>query len=163
MSRQFASALDVILHHEGGYVFHPHDPGGETNFGISKRQFPGEDITNLTRERAAEIYREHYWSKIRGDDLTPAVALICFDAAVNQGVSFAIKTMQRAARVSVDGALGPVTLAALNRADQRTIVREVAAFRIHRYMLLDDLDDTFGLGWARRIVDVLDRALRMLP
>ena len=28
---------DVALHHEGGYVNHPNDPGGETNLGVTKR------------------------------------------------------------------------------------------------------------------------------
>ena len=28
----------------GGYVNHPSDPGGETNFGITKRSYPAEDI-----------------------------------------------------------------------------------------------------------------------
>ena len=43
--------------HEGGYINHPDDPGGETNFGISKKQFPKLDIKNLTRKDAKEIYK----------------------------------------------------------------------------------------------------------
>ena len=33
----FDEIIEVVLHHEGGYVNDPKDPGGETNFGIAKR------------------------------------------------------------------------------------------------------------------------------
>lgn len=33
----FDIAFDRLLGHEGGYVNDPEDPGGETNWGISKR------------------------------------------------------------------------------------------------------------------------------
>ena len=37
--KQFNSCLEIILHHEGGYVNHPADPGGETNLGVTKRVY----------------------------------------------------------------------------------------------------------------------------
>ena len=30
----FDECLKLVLHHEGGYVNHPKDPGGETNMGV---------------------------------------------------------------------------------------------------------------------------------
>jgi hypothetical protein len=51
----FDEAVKMVLKHEGGYVNHPSDPGGETNFGISKRAYPEVDIANLTEEEAAEF------------------------------------------------------------------------------------------------------------
>ncbi len=33
----FEKALETILHHEGGFVNHPRDPGGMTNLGVTKR------------------------------------------------------------------------------------------------------------------------------
>ena len=39
MSNKFSEALEIILHHEGGYVNHPKDPGGETNLGVTKRVY----------------------------------------------------------------------------------------------------------------------------
>ena len=33
------SALAMLLHHEGGYINHPKDPGGETNLGVTKRVY----------------------------------------------------------------------------------------------------------------------------
>src|ERR1044072_8557468 len=95
MTPAFKSAVEIILAHEGGYSFDPRDPGGETNFGISKRQYPNLNIKDLTRERAKAIYFSDYWNKVRGDSLPFGVALVAFDYAVNAGVSTAIKALQR--------------------------------------------------------------------
>ena len=46
----FDDIIKVVLHHEGGYVNDPQDPGGETNFGIAKRSHPDVDIKNLTED-----------------------------------------------------------------------------------------------------------------
>ena len=50
MLTNFDDIIEVVLHHEGGYVNDPKDPGGETNFGIAKRSHPDVDIKNLTKE-----------------------------------------------------------------------------------------------------------------
>ena len=55
MLTDFNDIIEVVLHHEGGYVNDPVDPGGETNFGIAKRSHPDVDIANLTKEGAKEI------------------------------------------------------------------------------------------------------------
>ena len=31
INKEYNRCLEMILHHEGGYVDHPDDPGGETN------------------------------------------------------------------------------------------------------------------------------------
>ena len=33
----YDQAFDKVVGHEGGYVNHPSDPGGETKFGVSDR------------------------------------------------------------------------------------------------------------------------------
>lgn len=107
---KFDKAMKFTLRWEGGYIDHPTDPGGETNFGIAKRSHPNVDIKNLTEEGAKEIYREKYWNKIKGDELAPAVALAVMDYAVNSGTSRAAKTLQKVVSAIVDGAIGPNTL-----------------------------------------------------
>ena len=57
MKSNFDRCMNEVFAHEGGYVNDPHDTGGETNMGISKRAYPHEDIKGMTRARAAEIYR----------------------------------------------------------------------------------------------------------
>ncbi|UCD23789.1 MAG: hypothetical protein JSW51_12245, partial [Gemmatimonadota bacterium] len=46
MSKKFDWALACVLHHEGGFVNNPNDPGGATDFGVSLRflRSVGEDI-----------------------------------------------------------------------------------------------------------------------
>ena len=55
----FSKCLEVILHHEGGYVNHPKDPGGETNLGVTKRvyeDFGGtKDMKELTSRLVTNI------------------------------------------------------------------------------------------------------------
>ncbi len=46
-----------VFPHEGGYTNDPRDPGGETNWGISKRAYPNLDIKNLAMEEAKRIYK----------------------------------------------------------------------------------------------------------
>lgn len=111
----FDPAIELVLKHEGGYVNDPHDPGGETNYGIAKRSHPDEDIKNLTVERAKEIYHDEYWQAIRGDDIKQqCVANNLLDAAVNTGVRTASRQIQRLVSVTDDGHIGPVSIDAIN-------------------------------------------------
>ena len=36
MTGNFEKCLEYVLHHEGGFVDHPQDPGGATNLGCTK-------------------------------------------------------------------------------------------------------------------------------
>jgi lysozyme family protein len=79
----FNISIETILTNEDGYVFNPNDPGGETNYGISKRAYPNLDIKNLTRDAAKEIYRRDFW---RYDSIVNQdVATKIFDIGANQG------------------------------------------------------------------------------
>lgn len=86
----FDQALAFVLEREGGYVNDPADPGGETNFGISKRAYPTIDIRHLTPELAGAIYFRDYWSAAGCETLAPDLALLVFDTAVNCGVTRAM-------------------------------------------------------------------------
>ena len=109
----FDKCVKVILNNEGGYVNNPHDPGGETNFGITKRNYPELDIKNLTREQAKAIYHEKYWRPMKLDDLPESVALEVFDFGVNAGPTVSIKLLQGLLKVVADGIIGPLTLKAI--------------------------------------------------
>lgn len=86
----FEPAIELVLKHEGGYTAGlPDDPGGETNFGISKRAFPELDIKNLTREQAIDVYKENYWKRYMEVQEDQRVANCFLDCAVNQGPSAA--------------------------------------------------------------------------
>jgi lysozyme family protein len=153
----FDAAFDALLGHEGGYSHHPSDPGGETMWGITRRVATQEgyagEMRMLPRDTAKAIYRKRYWNAIRADELPAALRYALFDAAVNSGVSQAVKWLQRAVDVQDDGILGPMTLAAAQRADAGAAVRMVAT----RLDFMTSLPTwgAFGRGWARRIASVL--------
>lgn len=107
-----SDALAFTLGEEGGYVNDPRDPGGETNFGISKRAYPAEDIASLTKERAQSLMVRDYWNPCRCAHLPQKLATAVFDFAVNSGVSRAVKELQKVLGVGVDGIVGPATIAA---------------------------------------------------
>jgi lysozyme family protein len=146
----FDAAFDALIGHEGGYVNDPRDPGGETNWGISKRSYPAVNIKALTRDGAKAIYKRDFWDKVRGDELPYPVAFNLFDGAVNSGVIRSIMWMQAAAGVADDGKFGPITLGAILAADPD---RLAARYNGLRLKFMTDLSTwpTFGKGWARRI------------
>lgn len=162
MSDAFANALAHVLIHEGGYVDHPDDPGGATNFGITLatlqswrgRSVTKADVRALTKGEAGEIYKARYWDSCRCDELPGPVAFIVFDAAVNHGVGRVARILQEALDVTADGRIGPVTIAAANTADPRALVCEIAARRMVLYASLAHFR-TFGLGWSRRLMGTL--------
>ena len=92
----FSKALQFVLKWEGGYEYDPNDPGGETNFGISKHAYPDLDIRNLTPAQAMGIYKADYWNKIDGDNQPYPQVLAYFDTAVNDGVSRSLGWIQQA-------------------------------------------------------------------
>src|SRR5574343_228862 len=86
-------AIERLLAREGGYSDNAADRGGKTNSGISSKAYPNLDVSKLTREQAADIYKRDYWDAIGADQLDPAVREIAFDAAVNHGVGTARKML----------------------------------------------------------------------
>lgn len=153
----YEEAFERLIGHEGGYVNHPSDPGGETKYGISKRSYPGEDIAGMTLARAKDIYYRDYWGKAGCDLVPPAVKFDLFDMAVNSGVGTAIRTLQRAVGVEDDGVIGPVTIQAIGSLSGPQFV---ARFNGHRLQYLSALSTwpAFGRGWANRIAKNLMEA-----
>ena len=154
----FNEIIEVVLHHEGGYVNDPKDPGGETNFGIAKRSHPDVDIKNLTKDGAKEIYKEHYWDRNKVESLSEELRHIYFDMCVNQGRGRAVKILQKAANAKgadlvVDGGMGPKTIAAMEGVE----LQRVRAYRVKYYADLvtrkPDLEK-FYFGWFRRALEV---------
>lgn len=155
----FDKLIERVLGHEGGYVDDPHDPGGETRWGISKRAYPDLDIRNLSREGAIEICRHDYWDRIRGNELPPAIAFQVLDAAVNHGTQTAIRWLQRAAGANEDGFLGPRTMLALRTTLPLELLARFNAARLSFYADLSTFG-RFGKGWARRVAENLVYGVR---
>jgi len=157
----FDIAVELILKHEGGYINHSSDPGGETNYGISKRAYPDVDIANLTKEDATAIYKRDYWDRIAGDDLPFAVGIVVVDYAVNSGVSRASKALQLAVDATPDGVIGPMTLKAVRAHFEQDVVKKVTHSR-QQFVRSLLTYKTFGKGWERRIDETRAFALEHL-
>jgi len=84
----FQRDIPLIFAHEGGAktTDYPHDPGGLTQYGLSKRANPDLDIGHLTEAQAATAYDARYWTPAGCQALPEPLALNVFDAAVNLGV-----------------------------------------------------------------------------
>lgn len=150
----FETAFDRLISNEGGYVFHSADPGGETNWGISKRSYPDLNIKALTREDAKSIYQRDFWLKGQMDQFDFAIAFQAFDAAVNHGISRAIKLLQQAAGAVPDGVIGAQTVKAIHTKSVTDMLLLIIAYRIKYWTSLPTWN-TFGRGWANRAADDL--------
>lgn len=168
MKDNFDAALKAILHHEGGFVNHPADPGGMTNLGVTKtvwEEWVGHPVDEkqmraLTPELVAPLYKKKYWDKIKGDDLPDGVDYAVFDAAVNSGPGRAAKWLQGCVGVEQDGGIGPKTLAAVAAFDPKELVEDYAKRRLSFLMDLPHWG-TFGKGWSRRVAEVQNTASSM--
>lgn len=141
-------AEDIVAR-EGGYVNDPDDPGGATNFGVTIHTMrrlgldldrdgaiTPRDVRRLTRAQAIDIFLKHYFERPLVAELPRALQSSVFDMYVNAG-SNAVKILQRLLRqmgfeVTVDGALGPQSLAAVRAAYEAAPDHLVNAYGIAR-------------------------------
>ena len=152
MSNIFNAAVDWIMQMEGGLHDDPNDPGGLTNLGIALERHPemtAQQIRALTPVTAAPIYYREYFVPMHGPELPDWAAWVALDSAVNQGVHEATLILQRAAGVIADGQIGPITLQAVGRADEKrflatfTAQRDIAYSNSHSWR-------RYGDGWVTR-------------
>ena len=147
----FELAIPVTLAWEGGYSCDPSDPGGETNFGISKRSYPDVDIRNLTREEACAIYRRDFWSY---DGIeSQAIATKLFDTGVNLGTHRAVSYMQTIVGVPADGKYGPLTQGGINGTEESATLTAFRRRLVEYYQTLVQqrpASQKFLAGWLRR-------------
>ena len=146
MKDNFNSAVEKVFTWEGGYSNHPQDPGGPTNYGITIADVKAyinpnatdNDVKNITKAQAKEIYRTKYWktSYYDCDKLASGVDLAVFDFGVNSGPSRAKKYLD----LSVGGP------------DEET-VNKIFDYR-EKFLRGLSTFPTFGNGWLNRIKDM---------
>lgn len=165
----FQKAFDRTIGYEGGYGFDPRDTGGETNWGITKRDYPHLDIKALTKAEAEEIYRRDYWGRLRLDALVDDdVAAEIFDTGVNCGLQTASRIAQRAcnalgSHLIVDGYLGPLSFAAIELATQKcktTLLVVLNCLQAARYVELTEKNETLKIflkGWINNRVQLVQK------
>lgn len=186
-STDFEKCLTHVFGNEGGYANVKGDRGGATNMGITagtlkRANAQGivtcNDVKLLTRDEAATIYEKLYWRPCKADQMEWPLDLLHFDAAVNHGTGGAAKLLQKAINkiagtsVSVDGAVGPLTLAALNRLlatgeNQRKnlyvfcrVYLDIRRDYFHAIVAKNQTQKKFLRGWLNRcdkLQDVVER------
>ncbi|ENX33921.1 hypothetical protein F889_02585 [Acinetobacter colistiniresistens] len=154
MAKTFQDALKRVLKHEGGYVNHPSDPGGETNYGITKAtaQYYGYkgSMKDIPMDMVERIYKNQFWDALSCDSFPFSFAFQYFDAGVNHGLVNARKILQRALGVKDDGIVGLITLNEVRKQPQFALISLFNAERIQFYTRIKTFN-TFGKGWMSRV------------
>lgn len=93
---------------------------------------------------------EACWCDASAEAMPPALALMHFDCAVNQGANRAIRFLQQTLNVEADGEIGPITLRAAQMANPSEALKTYAALRENHYESLPHFW-RFGRGWLNRL------------
>ena len=172
--------IQDVIEREGGYVNHPADRGGPTNWGITqsvaRQQGFAGDMRTLPQSEAIAIYNRLYWispgfAKIARH--APKLAAELFDTGINMGTGTATGFLQRALNalnrnasdypdIAVDRRVGPVTLAALASflklrgvGGEKVLLKSIEALQGAHYLRLAETrpsQEVFLYGWlANRI------------
>lgn len=147
----FDKAFDTLLPFEGTeFTEYKNDAGGPTKYGISAAANPGVDIINLDKDGAKVIYKRKYWDAAHCDDMPERLKYIMFDTEVNEGEVEAVKILQHAAGITVDGICGPDTMRHAPLVDPNIYLnwRKKIYFQI---LAEHPQDQEFINGWVNRV------------
>lgn len=161
----FDEILDLTLQHEGGWYpgTGAHDPN-PTMKGVTQRTYddfrdrrklPRQSVQGITDTELRDVYRS-YWLAVKADRMGPLTATLAFDHAVNAGPHRARQAVQRALGLKPDGVFGPVTMAALTRAEDAPLAAVLAWERVEEYCDLARQPRLRPnlLSWIKRVVPV---------
>lgn len=177
MSDRFEKAFELVVGHEDHFDQTRSDSRNWTSgivgigqligrkFGINAACYPDTVIADLAIADARAIYRRDYWNPVQADDLPPALALLVFDAAINNGISAAARWLQAAVNVSLDGVIGPSTVAAIRvRSLSDNGIKVCASFQARRVFFMGCLATwpAFGTCWADRLCSLQYQSLTMM-
>lgn len=157
-----------ILKWEGGFVNDPADLGGATNKGVTigtwkqvgydkdgDADIDVEDLKLITvNDMADRVLKPHYWDRWKADQIkSQSIANILVDWVWASGIH-GIKIPQQILGVSVDGNVGPKTIAALNARDPKALFAQIKQARIN---FIEDIcrkrpaNKKFRKGWINRL------------
>lgn len=173
MKTNWDASFDHVLKSEGGYRLTniPGDAGGQTYAGIARVPNPdwegwalidrGEAVPN---DMVARFYKAKFWDKLRCDDLPAGVDYAVYDFGVNAGPGQAAKFLQRAVGAAADGAIGPGTLALVQKADGDDLLAKFTQLKKEFYesIVARKPDQVkFLKGWMNRVAHVQTTAETM--
>lgn len=158
---KFEDALRFVLSAEGGYTDNKNDRGGATNKGVTQAAYdkwrtaqmsPLSDVKWITDGEVALLYRDYYWEPAHCDILDAPVSTMHFDSAVQHGVGRAIRFLQEACGVYMDGRWGAITAgAALNMTHAQAKAYLDARRNFYDEIIQHDPSQAvFARGWTNR-------------
>lgn len=171
---EFNKAIPIIMAHEGGFVDDPDDPGGVTNYGLTKRwlidhhidlgQGPGiittKNLRILSVETAQQLYYNHIWKPFGlSFILDQVVATKIFDMIVNMGERQAFHLVRNALidyrgwELPRYGHLDDKLLEAVNTVQPYRLMPAIIKECVRFYQVLVHVKPRLGKflpGWLRR-------------
>jgi lysozyme family protein len=169
MCADFNTAYGITAENEGGYTLDPH----ETFRGVDRVEQPewhGWAIIDSMKDDAdfphclstnpdllqlvKNFFWANFWNAVHGDEINDqAVANKIYDAGVNMGTGEAIRLIQTAVGVTVDGIIGPNTIAAINAVPEANELAKFKNVREEHYEAIVGAhpeDQRFLAGWLSR-------------
>ena len=162
----FGRCLAFTLSWEGGYTNNPADRGGATNYGITQRTYDDyrkshpqalADVKDITSMEVRDIYYLNYWLTSQCDLAGYPLNLALFDWAVNSGPSRAVKGVQEALGLKIDGIAGKITIQAISNCDTVGTAKKLCDLRekfCWDIVRKDQTQKVFIQGWVNRINDL---------
>lgn len=177
---QRSKIIVTLMKREGGFVDHPDDRGGATNYGITQRVaidhgYRGS-MRDLPQALAEKIYLKTYWHAMKLDEISaraPALAITMLDYGVHSGTKRAARQLQevlnvlsnngrRWSAIEIDGCIGTQTLRAMDAMLKlrgvntgNTLASTINALRLAWLVDLarrDVSQQAFAQGWIDRVV-----------
>jgi len=180
MKENWYMFFKMLIKHEGGFTDDERDNGnakgdghgnkGSTMLGVTAwtwaeytgKPAPIEVMKALTEEDVKPLYKKNYWDVVKADKLPSGVDISTADMCVNAGPSRAAKILQKATGgLTVDGAIGKMTIAAVHDRDPKEVLDNYYYGRQKFYEGLDDFQH-YGKGWTRRNKETLELALSIV-
>ena len=164
----FDSSVAIILKEEGGNDDDPRDPGGRTSRGITQREWDvftqshsgrPSDVWKASDADIRDIYLSNYWNPYC-DELPAGMDLVFFNTSVNSGRTQAVRELQRACGVSVDGMMGMLTINAANTGDVETLIHSQCEQRRNFYRNNRNFS-IYGKGWLARTDRIEASAIKL--
>ncbi|MDX2272736.1 MAG: glycosyl hydrolase 108 family protein [Cyanobacteriota bacterium] len=171
-NQNFEKALAFTQKWEGGFVDHPVDPGGRTNFGITQstynhwrnsKNLKPQDVKRIQPSEVESIYRDLYWIPAHCAQMVLPLAIAHFDTAVNFGVTGSVKFLQSVLKVKVDGLWGSVTQSAFEHSNCKHTAQHLVEARIryrHQRIRENPSQQLFLQGWLNRDQALLTVVMR---
>jgi lysozyme family protein len=155
-------AIQKLLALEGSEYVEADVDAGPARYGLTTRWLRAaglrDDPREITRERAAEIYRRYWWRPLMLDAINDqAIAEALLITAVNVGAERCVRWWQQALNAAgealrVDGRMGPRTLAATNRRGRAALgAFRMTVERFYRALTAREKYARYARGWERRV------------